>query len=759
MNFTTLYRTSFYTMLVCATLVLSIDASESRIAMLYPPAVAMASMLAFLTVDRNPKLGLTGGVGDLLALATVGLFLLEYNLEGQLIVSLGHWLVYLEITLMFRSKTVEQDWYLFGLSLVQVLVGTVISQSDLVGAMLFTWAILALWVLVLFSLRRDAVRASGESGSPPIPGGNAKETYPGLLNVPFLLSGVRVMLITLALGGAIFLAMPRSSGAIRSPGGDAHLQHLTGFDDEVQLGQLGEILESDDVVMSIELFDSKDNRISLPGEPLWRGVTLDVYRDSRWFRQRRLDAPRRLPSRSSGSARPRWTTPIVRQQIKLEGNDSNVLFGVRPMIEATLNRRASRANLNPLDGSIYLPDFRSGSFDYEVVSYLDPTLPQPGEDPPSAQRLNDLMKVPDGLRPRLKEIAERVIERTVPEANRNDPRAKARALEVYLRDSGEFGYTLKLDRIDTTIDPVEDFLINRKQGHCEYFASALALMLRSVGVPARMVNGFKGGDWNELAQVLNVREKHAHSWVEAYMGEGRSRERSPEWLTLDPTPGAARDESVASVSGFKGNFRQLSDLVRYIWVFYIVGYNAERQNRLLYGPIRRLAQEARRGFRMMAAAASSAKAALLKLLHFPTVEAFISVRGFVVSFIALLILAGVMKLISVVVRRLIRWYRGDDSEIGPLSAGAAQYRRLAQLLAEFGLERPPAETQDEFARRAAIYLNGQASDSGSVADVPREVVEAYYRVRFGNLDLVPDSQKRLDNRLDDLEAVMRVRPT
>src|SRR4051794_3030448 len=170
MSFITLYRTSFYTMLVCATLVLSIDSSDSRIAMLYPPAVAMASMLAFLTVDRNPKLGLKGGVGDLLALATVGLFLLEYNLEGQLVVSLGHWLVYLEITLLFRSKTVEQDWYLFGLSLVQVLVGTVISQSDLVGVLLFTWAVLALWVLVLFSLRRDAVRASGGTDSAPIPG-------------------------------------------------------------------------------------------------------------------------------------------------------------------------------------------------------------------------------------------------------------------------------------------------------------------------------------------------------------------------------------------------------------------------------------------------------------------------------------------------------------------------------------------------------------------------------------------------------------
>ena len=90
---------------------------------------------------------------------------------------------------------------------------------------------------------------------------------------------------------------------------------------------------------------------------------------------------------------------------------------------------------------------------------------------------------------------------------------------MYLRESGEFSYSLKMDVADPTIDPVEDFLVNRKAGHCEYFASALAMLLRSVGIPARVVNGFKGGDWNDLAQILYVRQKHAHSWVEVYLGE------------------------------------------------------------------------------------------------------------------------------------------------------------------------------------------------------------------------------------------------
>jgi hypothetical protein len=96
--------------------------------------------------------------------------------------------------------------------------------------------------------------------------------------------------------------------------------------------------------------------------------------------------------------------------------------------------------------------------------------------------------------------------------------------------------------------------------------------------------------------------------------------------------------------------------------------------------------------------------------------------------------------------------RGRGPEADGLSAGAAHYRRLAEILAGFGLERPPAETQDEFARRATLYLAARGSSSGPVADVPRLVVDAFYRVRFGHLDLAPDAARGIDERLDALEA-------
>jgi hypothetical protein len=294
---------------------------------------------------------------------------------------------------------------------------------------------------------------------------------------------------------------------------------------------------------------------------------------------------------------------------------------------------------------------------------------------------------------------------------------------------------------------VLDFLVNRRSGHCGYFASALTLLLRSIDIPSRMVNGFKGGDWNELAQVASVRQKHAHSWVEVLIRP--QPDRDPIWMTLDPTPAAERNEAVAGVGGFATKFRLITDLIRYIWVFYIVGYNADRQRFLLYDPIRQLIVEARSGFQMMGQAVQSATTAMFGFRDF---AAFISVRGFFVSFILLLALVGLVRGCYWFWSRAKRWFRGDPEDSASLSASQVFYRRLTQLLAAFGLERPSAETQHEFANRASAFLTGRGSSTAGVADVPPLVVDAYYHVRFGHRELSLDSLATLERRLDALEA-------
>ena len=278
----------------------------------------------------------------------------------------------------------------------------------------------------------------------------------------------------------------------------------------------------------------------------------------------------------------------------------------------------------------------AATYDYDVVSDADPNAHQRDEYAPSEFRAELSTSIPDDLKARLRTIAEPMVA-GIPADGPDAIARRAVPLEAFLRDSGQFSYTLQMEVIDPSLDPVEDFLVNRKEGHCEYFASALALLLRSVDIPSRIVNGFKGGDWNDLTQTMNVRQKHAHSWVEAYVGPEPDAEKIPIWITLDPTPGASGSESIAQVGGLAGNFRPLTDVIRHIWVFYIVGYDGERQNRLLYAPMREMA---RRDSKAVPQAGTVAAEGVRAAVSFPDISSFISIRGFVVSFLACCLLAG-----------------------------------------------------------------------------------------------------------------------
>jgi len=743
MKFQVIYRASFYAMLTCATLVMSIDATDDNpIAMLYPWAVALAGVAALVTVDRDPGRGISRGSANVLAFASIGLSYLEYRYdENLLLLALGHWLIYLLMVKLFLPKTVEDDWFLITLGLVLVLIGGVLSQSDQVGIALFSWAFLSLWVLGLFSLKRDAARVRQPSGVTVTPAMDPEAPYPGLVDRSFVLAAFRVALTTLALGGVIFLAMPRQASMAASQRGDLPAKHLTGFDDEVELGQLGEILENDSVVMNVELFDDKGQRAGPLLDPLWRGVTMVGYRSGRWSRERYEGASFAIDLRHR-----RGTRPTLRQQIRMEPNDRRILFGLRPLLDATAGRRSPE--FNSIDGSIVRSESRSGTYDYQVISAVDGDLDQPGEIPIDANRMARLLLVPPAIRQQLRAIVEPLVRDIPPE----DWVARGRALEAYLRNSDRFSYTLQMSTVNPDLDPVIDFLTERKAGHCEYFASALALMLRSADIPSRLVNGFKGGDWNDLSRSLTVRQKHAHSWVEMLGPSPDDDPLVPIWITLDPTPPAPREASVARVGGFRANFRQFTDFVRYVWIFYVVGFNAERQKLLIYDPALKLFGYASRGFTLIW---SAARGGLARLLNFPSVESFFSVRGLFVSFFALLTLAGLARISFWLARLAWRAVRGTRRDDSPAAVGVAIYRRLAEILAGFGLDRPPAETPSEFARRAASFLAARGSDTVAVADVPSAVVDAFYRIRFGRIELPAVDIEALETRLDALERTIK----
>ena len=168
------------------------------------------------------------------------------------------------------------------------------------------------------------------------------------------------------------------------------------------------------------------------------------------------------------------------------------------------------------------------------------------------------MQLPN-LDPRVAQLARQVT------ASAGSNYMRAKAVEHYLQSN--FGYTLQLPGLRET-DPLARFLFERKKGHCEYFASSMAMMVRTLGIPARIVNGFRGGEYNDLTHSYIIREKDAHSWVEAYFPEYG-------WVTFDPTPSGPADEPATGWS----RLALYMDAARQIWREWIVNYDFSHQMR------------------------------------------------------------------------------------------------------------------------------------------------------------------------------------
>ena len=171
--------------------------------------------------------------------------------------------------------------------------------------------------------------------------------------------------------------------------------------------------------------------------------------------------------------------------------------------------------------------------------------------------------------------------------------AAARAQLRTCSHSGQFFYSLESQNRDAAVDPLEDFVTTHRLGHCEYFAGALVMMLRSQGIPARMAIGFKGGEWNPLGMYYQVQQLHAHAWVEVYLETadipredlGKDEPPPAAWLVLDPTDGVQEAGTVTRRLGLAALWNQYSDYIHVLWSNYVVGLNTRRQQQEIYEPV------------------------------------------------------------------------------------------------------------------------------------------------------------------------------
>ena len=294
------------------------------------------------------------------------------------------------------------------------------------------------------------------------------------------------------------------------------------------------------------------------------------------------------------------------------------------------------------------------------------------------------------------------------------------------------------------LDPVEDFLINRKAGHCEYFASALALMLRAVNVPSRLVSGFKGGTVNAISGAYEVEQRHAHVWVEALLGGDR-------WLTVDPTP-PAREVSVASFAAPVKSVHELASVVNSTWS-QLMNMSINDQQTSFYVPIRDAIQN-------WWTPRSGARPFLAKLYYgvidFATDPTqWFTVKGILAASVTGALFTALTLLVrmrSRIWKRIIGLWKRQSSA---REIRIAFYERFEALCRQLGLVPSGHQTQREFAGSVGARIREVVVSSDGLPDLPPRLVDFFYRVRFGDEDLSPAVVEQLNRDLTSLEGALR----
>ncbi|HMP02082.1 MAG TPA: transglutaminase-like domain-containing protein, partial [Gemmatales bacterium] len=493
---------------------------------------------------------------------------------------------------------------------------------------------------------------------------------------------------------------------------------------------------------------------SAPPAGMWRlSYTMDV---------RRVRTAGDLREREMGESSPGQTTIFLMETLRLRGRPGEAVGYPRVRIPDDAPR-ADRAaenitpygrtwvggigfNISTQQGALWamLPPLRPARdlyYEQEIaigdvnLTEWDEMLPLPrfGDSSPFDSYLfgehPTLLQVPDGLQRsgHLKRISDELLraEGVPPDAS---PQQKAKALERALGQSDRFAYSSFRRRQDTQLDPNEDFLLNVKSGHCERFASALALMLRVQGIPSRLVIGFRGGDWNNPGRYLEVRELHAHAWVEAAIELETTRTaanlpRRVRWLSLDPTPG---NEDLANRE--QGFFIQNLSFAKMIWEFFILDFSGDMQRRQF---LQRL-----------------------DFLGLHTFAEWIASLGWigVLLVIALFIACSALAFLLVWLLRVLRErWRAQRTLSRLRSLVIPFYQRLLDWLARRRLVPRPAQTAAELAARAREQLLDDPA-TAPVAEVPARVVDHYYAVRFGAASM-PEQSAAAEAEMKRLEGL------
>ncbi|MFB6264903.1 MAG: DUF3488 and DUF4129 domain-containing transglutaminase family protein, partial [Bradymonadaceae bacterium] len=392
-----------------------------------------------------------------------------------------------------------------------------------------------------------------------------------------VLLAISVMIFASSVG--IFFVFPRIGlgyFAQKSRQGMA----VSGFSDSVELGSHGTLESDPTVAMRVEF---PHGRPTTYRSLHWRTMTFDRWTGTGWKRSFD-DSERPIPStdRTYDLGRfisyPAETTTMQglpkKVKIYVEPLENDVLPVLWPARRLTFGPATEpQVPDSPSTGSVQAD--RYGDLTHTVssdigVSYTVEPAPRPRESAlrqatgpiRPTRELEPYLQLPKGLSPRVRRLARRVA------GDADTPYEKAEAMAQHLREN--FDYTTDLPDVGDD-RPLTHFLFEAKRGHCEYHATALTVMLRTLDIPARMVNGFLGGRWNFVGDYLEVRQEDAHSWVEVWVPRFG-------WQQIDPTPAGERGPIGSRLLLM---MRDSYDAMRLMWMKWVIEYDLHSQIRLL----------------------------------------------------------------------------------------------------------------------------------------------------------------------------------
>lgn len=621
----------------------------------------------------------------------------------------------LQISRLSNRRAAAEHQQIILLAFLHLCASTVLS-TEVTWAVPFVGFVLVVpWALSLTHLRGEIEAHFRADGDPAREGALARVLASRrVVGVRFLLGIAALSLPIFVITALLFLLFPRVGFGFLAfgRGGEGT---LVGYDDEIELGAVGTLRTDTTVVMRVTP-PASDRAPPALGSLRLRGTSFDHYDGRRWSRD--------LPPGSRGLRQIGNTWLVTRNRgeddqlwdVVLDHFDPTVLFllpgtvalELPPRVRAGIETERAIGISSGLD--IRYDDDEGIGLHYGLWVAADPASElAPGLT--TGERAAYL-EVPPGHEG-LADLARRWTE------GASTDRERAERIAAHLRGP-EFHYSLTM-RDPGDEAPLVAFLLGHRTGHCEYFASSMVILMRTLGIPARNVNGFLGGRWNAFGEYYAIQAGDAHAWTEVFI-EGAG------WTTFDPTP-SARSEAITE-GGVLSDVLALFDALEAAWQEAVVEWDLGQQRSLF----RRLARFARFGSWGSTNRADPAAPA-------PDESADSFALEWASGIAALALLGAAIWLER---RRRRRSGPKDDlpREVRDL---LSVFARLESVLAARGRPRPRQVTPREHAR--ALEREGFAG----AADV-RAVTERYVEVRFGGGSITPAEIAALRARVQSIAS-------